>query len=111
MLGSPDVLILRAGKGETSMERAFIKWWVPETGERGEMPKKNMQNCIREWGLKAKEVLEETGAEHVVYATKLLDKDGDVEEIRFYIKPMSDDELDQASFLYDHIYALHRLVA
>ena len=76
----------------------------------GQMPVKNVDGHLREFAKKAKEVMSETGADHVVYGLKLYDDDGDLEEVKFYMLPMSDDDFqsDVASLKGCAIYALHR---
>ena len=70
-----------------------------------------IQKCIREFEKEAKKVLEETGADHVVYAVKYYDDDEALEEIRFYMIPMADEEFrkDVAGKPGIRVYALHKM--
>lgn len=91
------------------MESRSVRWWVPATGERGVMLKTEMQKAIQGWEVLARQVLAQCAAPHVVYAAKLYDADGDLEEVRFFEHPATDVELDVASRAYGMVYAVHRL--
>lgn len=91
----------------------MIKWsyWGPlGLFERGEMPRKDMQKNLQWFELCAREMLEETGADHVVYGRKLFGIDGELKEIRFYMEPMGEEEFDRVSRIQNHqVYAIHKL--
>lgn len=77
--------------------------------EFGQGPLNKLEESIREFEQKAKRVLEETGADHVVYAVKHYGNDEGLEEIRFYMIPMTDEKFqkDAASQTGIRVYAIH----
>lgn len=79
--------------------------------EFGQGPLNKLEESIREFEKEAKKVLEDTGADHVVYAVKEYGKDDELDEIRFYMIPMSDEEFqkDVASQPGLRVYALHKM--
>lgn len=79
--------------------------------EFGQGPLNKLEESIREFEQEAKKVLEETGADHVVYAVKYYDDDEALEEIRFYMIPMTDEEFqkDVAGKPGIRVYALHKM--
>lgn len=54
-------------------------------------------------------MLKKTGVDHVVYGVKSYGDDGELEEVRFYQKPMTDErfEKDVASKTGLVVYAVH----
>jgi uncharacterized protein YbaA (DUF1428 family) len=78
--------------------------------EMGQGPINKLEESIREFEQEAKKVLEETGADHVVYAVKDHNDDGELDEIRFYMIAMGDEEFqkDVASKPGLRVYALHK---
>lgn len=90
----------------------WVRWshWT-DAGmvEFGQGPINKLEESIREFEKEAKKVLEETGADHVVYAVKYYDDDEALDEIRFYMIPMADEEFqkDVASQVGVRVYALH----
>lgn len=91
----------------------WIRWsWWDEGGMVGvgQMPTRDMQKHLREFELAAKKILEDTGADHVVYGMKIYDDDGELEEIRFYKQPMGEEEFDRVAGIKGvHVYALHAM--
>ena len=91
----------------------WIRWtqWT-EIGliNYGQMPAMDVDKYLRDFERQAKEVLEETGADHVLYGIKSYDNDGNLEEVRYYMIAMDDDrfEKDVASKPGATVYALHR---
>lgn len=91
----------------------WVRWshWT-DAGmvEMGQGPLNKLEESIREFEQEAKKVLEETGADHVVYAVKDYDDDGELDEIRFYMIAMDDEEFqkDVASKPGLRVYALHK---
>lgn len=92
----------------------WVRWshWT-DAGmvEFGQGPINKLEESIREFEKEAKKVLEDTGADHVVYAVKEYGKDDELDEIRFYMIPMSDEEFqkDVASQPGLRVYALHKM--
>lgn len=92
----------------------WVRWshWT-DAGmvEFGQGPLNKLEESIREFEKEAKKVLEDTGADHVVYAVKEYGKDDELDEIRFYMIPMSDEEFqkDVASQPGLRVYALHKM--
>lgn len=58
----------------------------------------------------AKKLLDETGADHVVYGITKYDDAGEIVDIRFYLEPMSDFrfQVDVAVMQNVRVYALHK---
>lgn len=92
----------------------WVRWshWT-DAGmvEFGQGPLNKLEESIREFEKEAKKVLEDTGADHVVYAVKEYGDDDELDEIRFYMIPMSDEEFqkDVASKPGLRVYALHKM--
>lgn len=76
----------------------------------GQMPARDVNKYLQDFERQAKEVLEETGADHVLYGVKGYDLDGELEEVRFYMIAMDDEqyERDVARKSGVTVYALHR---
>ena len=69
---------------------------------------------ITENGKAASKVLEETGADHVIYATKEYDEADEVKEIDLYMIPLSDEEFRKRTDAWQKInkgiiYATHKI--
>lgn len=77
----------------------------------GQMPKLDMQNRLHEFEKEARKLLKRTGADHVVFGIKRFDENGKLEEIRFYLKPMGDEEFYQTTgnLRACQVYALHKM--
>jgi len=92
----------------------WVRWshWT-DAGmvEFGQGPLNKLEESIREFEQDAKKVLEDTGADHVVYAVKYYDDNGELDEIRFYMIPMTDEEFqkDVAGKPGIRVYALHKM--
>ncbi len=92
----------------------WVRWshWT-DAGmvEFGQGPLNKLEESIREFEKEAMKVLEDTGADHVVYAVKEYGEDDELDEIRFYMIPMSDEEFqkDVASQPGLRVYALHKM--
>ena len=91
----------------------WVRWSKWESGgmtQFGQMPLREVAGHLRRFAEKAKEVLDKTGADHVVYGMKQYDADGELEHIKFYLEPMGDEEFqsDLATLKGVTIYALHK---
>lgn len=88
----------------------WSRWSDAGMVEFGQGPLNKLEESIREFEQEAKKVLEDTGADHVVYAVKYYDDNGELDEIRFYMIPMNDEEFDKdvASKPGIRVYALHK---
>lgn len=77
----------------------------------GQMPKLDMQKHLREFELEARKLLKKTKADHVVFGVKHFDEEGKLTEIRFYLKPMSDEEFYRSTGELHgcQVYALHKM--
>lgn len=76
----------------------------------GPLPVRDVQKYLREFELAAKKLLDETGADHVVYAWKKYNDKGEFYKVCFYEGVALNEEefisrTDKASGI---IYALHR---
>lgn len=91
----------------------WIKWqsWY-ENGlvEHGEMPLKEVNKSLLLYAKTASGMLERTGADHILYAIKYYNKKtGELELIRFYMKPMSDEAFERVAMMRNVVvYALHK---
>lgn len=87
--------------------------WSQWTGEGmvnfGQMPVREIAKYLQAFEMDAKEVLEKTGADHVLYGVKQYE-DGTLTEVRFYMIPMDDEqfERDVASKRGMVVFALHK---
>lgn len=91
----------------------WVKWTQWEAcgmTHFGQMRVKDVDGHLREFAKQARKVMDDTGADHVVYGMKLYDEDGDLEEVKFYMAPMTDEifQSDVATLDDCVIYALHR---
>ena len=75
----------------------------------GQMPVRDIAKYLQAFEMDAKEVLEKTGADHVLYGVKQYE-DGTLTEVRFYMIPMDDEqfERDVASKRGMVVFALHK---
>lgn len=74
----------------------------------GQMPVKDIQKNLQEFEKKAREILEKSGADHVVYGLKEYNDDGTLDEVRFYLQPMDEQEFDRVAGMRGvQVYALH----
>lgn len=92
----------------------WVRWshWADQgMTEFGQGPLNKLEESIQEFEREARKVMDETGADHVVYAVKYYDDDGELDEIRFYMIPMSDEEFqkDVAGKPGIRVYALHKM--
>lgn len=60
----------------------------------GEMPLQNVERELQKFEKEACRLLKETDADHVLYGAKEYDRDGELEEVRFYLEPMNDGEFE-----------------
>lgn len=87
--------------------------WSQWTGEGmvnfGQMPVRDIAKYLQAFEMDAKEVLEKTGADHVLYGVKQYEN-GTLTEVRFYMIPMDDEqfERDVASKRGMVVFALHK---
>lgn len=51
---------------------------------------------LQRFEVEAQKLLAETGADHVLYGRKLYDEGGELEELRFYLMPMTDEWAENA---------------
>lgn len=92
----------------------FVRWsqWTSAFGlvAHGQMQLDEVPEKLQEFEKSAKQLLVQTGDDHVVYGRKIYDEDGKVEEVRFYLEPMTDErfEHDVVPLKNQIIYALHK---
>ena len=95
-------------------ESRWVRWsqWA-EHGMvgRGVMTKREMQSELQRFEVKARKLLTETGADHVLYGRKLYDDDGGLDELRFYLFPMTDEEFEKEVVPLNgqQVYAVHKM--
>ena len=92
--------------------------WVPWTQwssggmvGAGQMTLKEVQENLQRFERKAKEILSETGADHVLYGVKYYGDDGTLEKVGFYLEPMDDERFDRdvSSISNATVYAVHKM--
>ena len=87
--------------------------WSQWTGEGmvnfGQMPVRDIAKYLQAYEMDAKEVIEKTGADHVLYGVKQYEG-RTLTEVRFYMIPMNDEqfEKDVASKRGVVVFALHK---
>lgn len=94
-----------------------LKWvpWVQWSGGRvvgaGKMTLKQVQENLKRFERKAREILAETEADHVLYGVKRYGDDGELEKVSFYLEPMDEERFgrDVASIPGVTVYAVHRM--
>lgn len=83
----------------------YEKWWVGpvETLARrtgwsrlGRWPLRDVGRELQKFEAEAIKILKETGADHVLYGVKEYDSDGNLDTVRFYLEPMSEQEFEVA---------------
>ena len=92
----------------------FVRWsYWPKVGpvEHGKMPRKKMQENLQRFEVEARKLLAETGADHMLYGRKLYDEGGELEELCFYLMPMSDEEFEKEVVPLNgqQVYAVHKM--
>lgn len=92
----------------------WVRWsYWPEFGpvEHGKMPRQKMQVNLQQFESEARKILAKTGADHVVYGRKLFNEAGELEELRFYLMPMTDErfERDVVPLKNQQVYAVHKM--
>lgn len=95
------------------MSDGWVRWsqWTDAGMTNfGQMRIEDVAKNLREFAAKAKEILHKTGADHVVYGIKEYDKDGKLDEVRFYLAPFTDNDFQKevATIKGCTIYAVHR---
>ena len=95
------------------MEKSKVRWsrWgLFGLMDRGEILRSDILKKFQEFEPEARKLLESTGAAHVVYGRKLFDEAGELEEIRFYLLPMNEEEFDRISRIQrQQVYAVHKM--
>lgn len=98
----------------TMNDPGWVRWsqWT-EQGmiDRGVLRKSEMQEQLQRLEAKAREVLAKTDSDHVLYGRKLYDEAGELEELRFYLFPMSDEAFDKCveGLHGQQVYAVHKI--
>ena len=79
--------------------------------EASRMPRKKMQENLQRFEVEARKLLAETGADHVLYGRKLYNENGELDELRFYLLPMSDEEFEErvVPLKNQQVYAVHKM--
>lgn len=96
------------------MSDSFVQWFHwGQNGltDFGQMRKCEVATALREFEKQARNVLERTGADHVLYGVKRYDENGQIEKITFYMEPMTDEQFEKnvASLNDCVVYALHAI--
>ena len=88
----------------------WSQWGEPGLMDAGQMLLSKIPETLRMFEAEAAELLKSSGADHVVYAWKEYDDNGDLKEISFYMMPFDDTEFEKRIQPLDGIiYALHKL--
>lgn len=109
----PDIRDTVTNKGHGKERKTMANWvkWTQwnENGmvDHGEMPVRSIMEYLQKFELEAKKVLEQTGADHVLYGLKKYNGNK-LEEVCFYLLPVSDDKYDDIAKMKNVVaYALH----
>lgn len=88
----------------------YEQWNASGFVREGVIPVRDIQKHLREFELAAKKLIDETGADHVVYAWKKYDEHSELRKIYFYEGMTLDDEkfFGRNDKLPGIIYALHK---
>lgn len=91
----------------------WVKWSQWDSGgmvEFGQMPMRDVEKNLQRFEQEAAIILEKTGADHVVYGLKTYDDEGELAAVKFYMKPMNDEDFqkDVASLDGVVVYVLHK---
>lgn len=90
---------------------SWVRWSQWDAGGMvavGQMQVKDIQKNLQEFEKKAREILAKSGADHVVYGLKEYNDDGTLDEVRFYLQPMDEQEFERVAGMRGvQVYALH----
>ena len=90
----------------------WIKWSQSNEydTQHGEMPIENIKECLQDFRKAGIEYINKTICDHVIYAAKEYDEDGNVKEIHFYQNlGMDDKTFNERTRAYNgQIYAIHK---
>lgn len=77
--------------------------------DAGQMPVRDVQKHLQRFETEAADLLETSGADHVVYATKEYNGE-ELDNVKFYLLPMTEKKFEErvASLKNIVVYALHR---
>ena len=95
---------------------SFVHWSRLGSGGEiiacGQMPAKDLEVCLQQLRAKAMSLLEADGTDHVLYGCKVFNRDGELESVEFYMRPMSDADFEKhVSCVPDRlIFAVHKMV-
>lgn len=92
----------------------WVKWsqWTDAGCTNfGQMRLEDVDKHLKEFGAEAKKMLDKIGADHILYGVKLYSDDDELEEVKFYMLPMSDEEFekDVANKRGIIVYAHHKM--
>ena len=74
----------------------------------GQMSLREIQKCLQDFEKQAHEVLVESEADHVLYGIKKYNDEGILNEVRFYLQPMTEAEFDRVARMKGvQVYAIH----
>ena len=77
----------------------------------GQMPIRDIGWELQRFEAEALKILKETGADHVLYGVKEYDSDGELDTVRFYLEPMSEEEFEDCVVKNSAgmtVYAVHK---
>lgn len=91
----------------------FVNWMQWERGEvvgHGVMAMCDAEKKVLYLGREAKELLDKTGVDHVLYSVKKYDADGWLTDVWFYMEPMDDARFEAfvSTIKNDRVYARHK---
>lgn len=95
-------------------ELKWVRWTQWSSGGMvgaGRMTLKQVQENLQRFERKAREILSETGADHVLYGVKYYGNDGMLEKVGFYLEPMDDERFDRdvGNISNVTVYAAHKM--
>lgn len=100
--------------GDAMSELKWVPWTQWSRGGMvgaGQMTLKQVQENLQRFERKAREILSDTGADHVLYGVKYYGDDGTLEKVGFYLEAMDDERFhrDVSSISNATVYAVHKM--
>lgn len=92
------------------MQVRFERWVGAICIDYGMMPVKNVQKILQDYEKEAKKLLDESGADHVIYGYKQYDKKDNLCKVCFYQETELTEEefLERTKGVTGIVYALHK---
>lgn len=94
------------------MSDGFVRWFQWSGGRLincGQMRRPEIVQMLRKFEAEAQKLLEQSGADHVLYGAKWYEKDGKLSKVSFYMNPMSEEDFEKnvSRLTNVQVYAVH----